>query len=117
MRQYGTRNGLVSVDDEIGLAALDHDFHKGIIVPAVLLWCNIPSDMSGSFFCGDEVEGYGEIFVTLRDTIFDPSRVFDHAAQMIDTMQMKELNPQCLYSRMMVGQTDQSSACKPNSRG
>ena len=25
--------------------------------------------------------------------IFDPSRVFGHAAQLIDTMQMKELNP------------------------
>ena len=49
--------------------------------------------MSGSFFCGDEVEGYGEIFVTLRNAIFDPSRVFDHADQLIDTMQMKELNP------------------------
>ena len=79
MRQYGTRTGLVYVDDEIGLAALDHDFHKGSIVPAVLLRCNIPSDMSGSFFFGDKVEGYGEIFVTLRDAIFDPSRVFDHA--------------------------------------
>ena len=49
--------------------------------------------MSGYFFCGDKVEGYGEIFVTLRDAIFDPSRLFDHAAQLIDTMQMKELNP------------------------
>ena len=89
MRQYGTRTGLVSINDEIGLAALDHDFHKGSIVPAVLLRCNIPSDISGFFFCGDEVEGYGEIFVTLRDAIFDSSRVFDHAAQLIDTMQIK----------------------------
>ena len=28
----------------------------------------------------------------MRDAIFDPSRVFDHAAHMIYTMQMKELN-------------------------
>ena len=107
VRQYGTRTGLVYVDGEIGLAALDHDFHKGSIVTAVLLQCNIPSDMSGFFFCGDEFEGYGEIFVTLRDAIYDPSRVFDQAAHLIDITQMKELNPS-VFVFQADGGTDRS---------
>ena len=50
--------------------------------------------MTGSFFCGDEDEGYGQIFVTLRDAIFDPSKVFDRTAQLIDNMDQNNINPQ-----------------------
>ena len=50
---------------------------------------------SGSFSIGDD-NGVGQIFVTLRDAIFDPSNVFDHCAQLIDTLRRKGVNPSVL---------------------
>ena len=94
MRPNITRTGIIAVIDGIGFNTLDHDFHCGSLISSVLLRCNIPRDMSGSFFCGDEDEGYGQIFVTLRDAIFDPSKVFDRTAQLIDNMDQNNINPQ-----------------------
>ena len=94
MRTNSNHTGIIAVSDGIGFAVLDHDFHCGRLVPSLLLCCNIPRDMSGSFFCGDEDEGYGQIFVTLRDAIFDPSKVFDRTAQLIDNMDQNNINPQ-----------------------
>ena len=48
--------------------------------------------MLGSFLIGDN-DGVVQIFVTVHDAIFDPSNVFDHCAQLIDTLRMKGLNP------------------------
>ena len=74
------------------LQALDHDFHYVGLTPSVTLRCNIPNKIGGSFFTGGE-EGYSQIFVTLRDSIFDPSSVFDHTAQLIDTLDRQNLKP------------------------
>ena len=52
------------MNDSEAMKAMDHDFHVGNIVPSVTLRCNIPEDVSESFFIGDE-DGYGQIFVTL----------------------------------------------------
>ena len=52
--------------------------------------------MSGSFFCGNDDEGLGQIFVTLRDAIFDPLKVFDHTAQLLDTFNGMDINPHVL---------------------
>ena len=51
--------------------------------------------MSGSFSIGDD-DGIGQIFVTVRDAIFDPSNVFDHCAQLINTLHNKALKPTVL---------------------
>ena len=75
---------------------MDHDFYYGSLVPSVLLRCNIPDDMSRSFFCGDEEDGYGQIAVTLRDAIFDHSKIFNHQAQLIDTMKKMVVAPPVL---------------------
>ena len=99
MRRIITQTGIISVSDGIVFVALDHDFHCGSLVPSVLLCCNITRDMSGSFFCGDEDEGYGQIFVTLRDAIFDPSKVFDHTSQLIDTVDQNNIKPPVLVFR------------------
>ena len=64
---------------------MDHDVHCANPVAYVLLRNNIPSSMPGSFFSGGE-EAYGQISVTLRDAIFDPSEVFDHSAQLVETL-------------------------------
>ena len=85
--------GIVVVGES--LLALDHDFHAANIVTSSTLRCNIPDEVSGSFFIGDD-NGVGQIFVTVRDAIFDPSNVFDHCAQLIDTLRQKGLNPTVL---------------------
>ena len=87
--------GIVLVGDDGNLLALDHDFHAANIITSSMLRCNIPDEVSGSFFIGDD-NGVGQIFVTLRDAIFYPSNVFDHCAQLIDTLRMKGLNPTVL---------------------
>ena len=87
--------GIVSIGGQ-GLDAMDHDFHCSNGIAAVTLRCNIPEDVSGSFFIGDEEGGFGQIFVTLRDATFDPSNVFDHCAQLIDCIRKKGLNPTVL---------------------
>ena len=88
--------GITAVGAKTQLAAMDHDFHCSNLIPAVTLQCNIPPDVSGSFFIGDEEEGNGQIFVTLRDATFDPSKVLDHCAQLIDALRKKGLSPTVL---------------------
>ena len=85
--------GIVAVGEV--LPALDHDFHVANIICSSTLRCNIPGEVSGSFFIGDD-DGIGQIFVTVRDAVFDPSNIFDHCAQLIDTLRKKELNPTVL---------------------
>ena len=75
--------------------AMDHDFGYSNLTPSVTLRCNIPNDMSGSFFSGG-VDGFGQISLTLRDSIFDGSRVFDHCAQLCDTLWRSDLKPAAL---------------------
>ena len=77
--------------------AMDHDFGYSNLTPSVTLRCNIPNDMSGSFFSGG-VDGFGQIFLILRDSIFDGLRVIDHCAQLCDTLQSSDLKPTALAS-------------------
>lgn len=63
------------------LRSMDHDFSYANLTPSVTLRGNIPPEIGGSFFTGGE-DGFGQIFVTLRDSVFDPSEVFDHTAQL-----------------------------------
>ena len=83
---------IVAADNPKGLQALDHDFHIGNIVASASLDCNIPESVSGSFFI-DGKDGTGQVIVTLKDAIFDPSEVLDHTAQLIDTIRLNQLNP------------------------
>ena len=78
--------GIVAEGGRRGLKAMDHDFHSANIIPAATLRSNIPKEVSGSFFIGEDEDGIGQIFVTLRDATFDPSNVFDHCAQLINTL-------------------------------
>ena len=84
--------GIVAAGGTDGLKALDHDFHYANLVALVTLRSDIPANVSGSFFIGDE-GGRGQLFVTLCDATFDPSNVFDHCAQLIDTLKKKDLRP------------------------
>ena len=54
--------------------------------------CNIQTEIYSSFFSGGE-EGFGHLFLTLRDTIFDTLKVFDHTAQLVDTIESQDPIP------------------------
>ena len=58
---------------------MDHEFHCGNIILSVTLRCSILGETSESFFIGCE-DGTGQKFVSLRDVIFDPLKVFNHCA-------------------------------------
>jgi hypothetical protein len=72
--------------DNNSLKALDHDFNVGNITLSITLCCNIPKAITGSFFIGNDEDGYGLLVVMLRDSLFDPTEAFDHSAQLVDTL-------------------------------
>jgi len=72
--------------------AADHDWGYASIVPSVTLRCNIPASMEGSFYGGGN-DGDGKIEVVLRDAVFDGSDVFDHAAQLLETIRKEPSLP------------------------
>jgi hypothetical protein len=78
------RSLIVSADEANSLTAMDHDFHSVNLVLSVTLRCNIPEAIGGYFFMGDKDSGTRELFYTLRDAVFDPSRIFDHTAQLVE---------------------------------
>ena len=86
------RTSIVDVDST-PLQACDHDFHVGSLVCSAILRCNIPKSIGDSFFIGGSTDGYGQLFYTLRDAVFDPSKVFDHTSQLIYSLKEEELNP------------------------
>ena len=46
--------GIVAIGNEEALSAMDHDFHDANIIASVTLRSNIPDEVSGSFFIGDD---------------------------------------------------------------
>lgn len=58
------------------LAALDHDLgSKGSLTPSVCLHIDIPENTSDSFY-------HGQVHVTLKDSVFQPSTPFRHATEL-----------------------------------
>ena len=43
------------------------------------------------FFIGDDKDGYGQLFMTLRDSVLDPSGMFDHCSQLVNTLKITGL--------------------------
>ena len=52
----------------VPLQALDHDYHVAGIVPSVALACNIPQNVSDSFFSG-------QAYITSKDKVFHTIQV------------------------------------------
>ena len=58
----------------------DHDFTRFSLIPSVLMDIDIPTDMdSGSWY-------EGQIYVGLKDSVFEPSSSLQHAAEMYRTV-------------------------------
>ena len=78
------------------LNAMHHEFHWSNAVAVVTLRFNLPKDVTVSFFIGADEDDYGKKKITLRDTTFYPSQLFDHCAQLIDCLRQKGLDPTVL---------------------
>ena len=63
------------VGAEARFAVGDHDFTKATVTPSVALICDITESIGESFYLG-------KVFVTLKDTIFQPSSPIRHAAEL-----------------------------------
>ena len=63
----------------IELEATDHDCHVGNLKPSVNLICDIPQEASDSFYSG-------QIYVGLKNSIFQASDPFRHAVELIDVL-------------------------------
>ena len=82
---------IVSVNNNNNMnKTIDHDWSKTNIILSVTLLGNISNDYYGSFYSGGE-NSDGEIYVTLRDTIFNGSDIFGHFAQLYQIINNKNI--------------------------
>ena len=69
------------------LSALDHDVNtKGSLTPSVCLQVDTPEEYGASFY-------RGQVTVTMKDSIFQPSTPFRHAAELKAILNMGNENP------------------------
>ena len=72
----GVRNRKSLAPVNMELEALDHDMNsKGSVTPSVTLLVDIPEDPNESFYRGD-------VYITLKDSVFQPSNSFRTALEM-----------------------------------
>jgi len=83
------------VADNATIVASDHDYNSSNITPAVTLLMNKPEDPKDSFYIGGE-SGTEKILVTFRDSVFQASDVFDHMAQLCESVK-HEVDVSSLY--------------------
>ena len=63
----GVRGKKTIVPKTTTLGSLDHDVdHKGSIIPTVTMFCDIPEDISGTFYRGN-------VHVAFKESVFQPS--------------------------------------------
>ncbi|EXX55701.1 hypothetical protein RirG_223030 [Rhizophagus irregularis DAOM 197198w] len=92
----GVRNRRSMVAQDNILAAADHDFTKLSLTPSVTFFISIPNDISGSFYDG-------QVFVSYKDTIFEPSSAIRHLAEFLNALNIQfehQIFPPilCLYT-------------------
>lgn len=69
----------------------DHDFTKAKLTPSVALLCDIPEDIRESFYSG-------KVYVSIKDSIFQPSSPKQHAAE-IKKIASESIKPiLCIYT-------------------
>src|SRR5437868_14455340 len=75
----GVRNRQTLVHKNGILAACDHDFTKLSLTPSVIFLCNIPKKITESFYSED-------VYVSYKDTVFEPSSAIRHCAEFFNTL-------------------------------
>jgi len=78
----GVRNKatLASLDTE--LTSCDHDFTKLSVTPSVSLFCDIPKDITESFY-------QGQVYVAYKDSVFQPSSALRHSTEWLKCLHEK----------------------------
>ncbi|PKC15019.1 hypothetical protein RhiirA5_408735 [Rhizophagus irregularis] len=92
----GVRNCRSLTTQKNDLNASDHDFTKLSLTPSVIFFVSIPSDISGGFYSG-------QVFVSFKDTVFEPSSAIRHATEFHNAIDIKythQTSPPilCLYT-------------------
>ena len=65
----------VIVANEMTFAVADHDFTKCDLIPSVIMQAEIPNSIDESFY-------HSNIYVGLKDSIFEPSSVLRYASEL-----------------------------------
>ena len=81
------RGRQVIVHSGMQLQAADHDFMKFSIIPSVVLLCDIPDEVSGSWYCNT-----GDVMVMFKEGAFEPSSplyVIQQSLQNLLTIELK----------------------------
>jgi len=61
------------------LTSSDHDFTKFSLTPSVIFFCDIPKDISESFY-------NGQVYVSYKNTVFQPSFALRHSTEFYKTL-------------------------------
>lgn len=75
----GVRNKKSMVLKEANLVACDHDFTKLSLTPSVIFICKVPLSIEESFYDG-------QVFVSYKDTIFQPSTAIRHTTEFFNAI-------------------------------
>ncbi|POG67325.1 hypothetical protein GLOIN_2v1779563 [Rhizophagus irregularis DAOM 181602=DAOM 197198] len=76
------RNKATLAFADMELTSCDHDFTKLSITSLVSLLCNIPKDISESFY-------QGQVYVSYKDSVFQPSSALMHSAEWLKCLREK----------------------------
>ena len=72
----GERGRQIIVASSSQLLAGDHDFTKFGIIPSVVLLCEIPEEISGSWYGG-------QVLIMMKDSVFEPSSPIRHSKELV----------------------------------
>ncbi|GBC29905.2 hypothetical protein GLOIN_2v1772386 [Rhizophagus irregularis DAOM 181602=DAOM 197198] len=78
----GVRNKVTLAFADMELTSCDHDFTKLSITPSISLLCNIPKDISKSFY-------QGQVYVSYKDSVFQLSSALRHSAEWLKCLHEK----------------------------
>ena len=73
------REKQVLVSTSQSFQVCDHDFTRFSLIPTVLLRVDIPASMDGSWYDG-------QVFVGIKEAVFEPSSAFRHASEVHDIL-------------------------------
>lgn len=75
----GVRNKASLVPANMELTSSDHDFTKLSLTPSVIFFCDIPKDISESFYSG-------QVYTSYKNTVFQPSSALRHSTEFYKTL-------------------------------
>ena len=65
---------------KVTLESLDHNYHSMNLTPLIMLLCNLSEKATESFLTG-------QVYVGIKDSIFEPSDPLEHVVEMFSVLQ------------------------------